>query len=577
MLAIVMVAVPAFAGNCLQDEYNLTAKQTLGCTANDVRVAKVINVRDPVTGLPKTTCTPGTFAFLADFLVQTTSSSARSNIGLYFQKDPTAASALSGTCSDNILTPANDPKYEELDPQPPTKNAVPDNCGDTSSNDTTVCLDANNIVVPCSGAHTQTFTATQVVSAVITDFICPSGLPDGTQLNLPNCTSWQVPGSTIQCNSNDGTYEGAFLKGKPTAIPGSPSKCNCYTIPLGITVQTPSVSVTKDCTIPGNSPAQDNLSKCTFGMANTEGGDVVYTVGITNKSNFGSAVVDQICDTQYGTISDDGKVSACAAGDLCKAQCTGVDTPFKGCTGAGTASAGTSCIKSTTCSTALTVGGTPASCTFTASQPEKKDITDTVNVSGGGSSTGTFGPTNSNSVEVVSGEAPSTAKITKGYDSTQAACVTVRYNVDVANTSAVDESLSLTGLTDNPFGDLTKCTNTGCTNSGGNIILGTTCGVAVGNAGLGSLSGVTATATNGGALPTGSSQLQGGAGSTDYKCQFDAQFCSALDASSCISNTDKVSGSFTGDEGETGTSFITVTNNALTVKECLQPPVVSSQ
>src|SRR5437868_7345922 len=70
MVAMLVLAVPAFAGNCLQDEYSLTARQTLNCTANDVRVAKVINVRDPNTGLPITTCTPGTFTFLADFLVQ---------------------------------------------------------------------------------------------------------------------------------------------------------------------------------------------------------------------------------------------------------------------------------------------------------------------------------------------------------------------------------------------------------------------------------------------------------------------------------------------------------------------------
>ena len=97
MVAMLVLAVPAFAGNCLQDEYSLTARQSLNCTANDVRVAKVINVRDPNTGLPITTCTPGTFTFLADFLVQTTSSSPRSNIGLYFQKDPTATNALTGT------------------------------------------------------------------------------------------------------------------------------------------------------------------------------------------------------------------------------------------------------------------------------------------------------------------------------------------------------------------------------------------------------------------------------------------------------------------------------------------------
>ena len=584
LLAMAVLAAPAFAQTCLQDEYNLVNKQKLGCTANDVRVAKVINVRDPQSGVPITTCTPGTFPFTADFLVQTTSSSSRSNIGLYFQTDPTAANALTGTCSDNIITATNSTHYEELDPQSNNKGPVPDNCGDTSSNDPTVCLNSSNQVAACTAAQqanctaaNNCFTGTQVVTVSISNFICPN-VPNGTQLNLPNCTSWQVPGSTIQCNSNDGTYQGSFLNGKPTAIPGSPSKCNCSSIPLGITVQSPGVDVTKDCTIPGNSPAQDHLSKCTFGSFsnNVEGGDVVYTVGITNKSNFGDSIVDQICDTQYGTISDDGQKSACAAGGLCTSLCTGLNTPFQGCTGAGagTPVAGTSCfIKSTTCSTPLTVNGSPVSCTFTASQPERKDITDIVNVSGHGSSSSTltFGPTSSGSVEVVSGEAPSTASITKGYDSTLAACATVRYNVDVANTSGFDESLSLTGLNDSSFGDLTQCTNPGCTNAGGNLILGTTCGVASGQHGLGSLSGVTASITNGGALPTTSSQLQAGAGTVDYKCQFDAQFCSPVDGSTCIQNSDKVSGSFTGDEGETGTLFITVTNNTLTVKECLIP------
>jgi hypothetical protein len=577
LLAMAVLATPAFGQTCLQQEYNQVNHQNLNCTANDVRVAKVINVRDPQSGVPITTCTPGTFPFTADFLVQTTSSSSRSNIGLYFQTDPTAANALTGTCSDNIITATNSTHYEELDPQSNSKGPVPDNCGDTSSNDPTVCLNSSNQVAACTAAQqanctaaNNCFTGTQVVTVSISNFICPN-VPNGTQLNLPNCTSWQVPGSTIQCNSNDGTYQGSFLNGKPTAIPGSPSKCNCSSIPLGITVQSPGVDVTKDCTIPGNSPAQDHLSKCTFGTTNVEGGDVVYTVGITNKSNFGDSLVDQICDNQYGTISDDGTLSACAAGNYCKAKCTGVNTPFQGCTGTGTASAGTTCIKSTTCTTPLDVNGTPASCTFTVTQPEISDITDIVNVSGHGStsSTLTFGPTPSGSVEVVSGEAPSTASITKAYDSTLAACATVRYKVDVQNTSGFDESLSLTGLNDSVYGNLTSCTNTGCTNTGGDIILGTNCGLA---AGVGTLQ---SPATP----PTGFTGATFGSIATNghYKCAFDAQFCGPLDPTTlCFQKSDRVSGSFTGDEGETGTSFITVNNNLLTVKECLQPATVTS-
>jgi len=551
LLALALLATPAFAGNCLQDEYNLSAKQKLGCTANDVRVAKVINVRDPISGKPILTCTPGTFSFLADFLVETTSTSSRSNIGLYFQKNPEATDALTGTCSDNILTPANDPKYEELDPQTNSKGgAVPDNCGDTSSTDTAVCLDANNLVVACSGAHTQTFPSTQVVSALIKDFICPSDLPNGTQLSLPNCTSWQIPGGTIQCNSNDGTYESALFKGAPAAVPGTPSKCNCATIPLGITVQQPDVTVAKDCTITGASPAQDHLSKCTL---TPEGGDVVYTVTVTNKSSFGTVTVNQVCDDQYGQIyTATGVTPSCAKGALCSTA------------------AGTGCANSSTCSSSNMAGiSTTGSCTFTVTQAESKDITDTVNVSGVGDSAGSFGPRSSGSVEVVSNEAPSTAKITKGLDSTVAACATERYTVDVANTGTLDEDLTLTGLSDSYFGSITTTHGTG-----DGAVVGTTCSVPQGPL---------------------------AAGTGDYKCTFDGQFCHTfgsivLTAGKCsgtggtctaglpnntscnvdadcnvtcmgIQNSNKVSGSFTGDEGTSDTT-VTVTNNTFTVNEC---------
>src|SRR5439155_3804201 len=67
------------------DIYTLSLHDALPiCTAGDVKVAKVVNVRD-LSGNTLTSCTGGTnFNFIADFLVETTSSSARSNIGLYF-------------------------------------------------------------------------------------------------------------------------------------------------------------------------------------------------------------------------------------------------------------------------------------------------------------------------------------------------------------------------------------------------------------------------------------------------------------------------------------------------------------
>ena len=570
-LAMAILATPAFAGNCLQEEYNLSTKQSLNCTANDVRVAKVINVRDPQTGLPITTCTPGSFSFLADYLVQTTATSSRSNIGLYFQTNPEATDALFGTCSDNIITANNSSHYDELDPQVDKHgNATPDNCGDSTSGDPTVCLSATNRVQTCTTAQKNNCTAanncfpgTQIVSALISNFTCPGDLPNGTQLSLPNCTSWQIPGGTIQCNSNDGTYQSATFNGAPAAIPGSPSKCNCGTIPLGITVQAPGVVVQKACEPgtpstptfnPGNPnavppvPPAQSPTKCTF---STENGTVTYYVNITNESNFGSVVIDQLCDDQYGQIYVAGGVTpTCAKGVQCA---TGI---------------GTGCVTSTTCSSAnLGSISTSGQCTFTVTQHEANDITDTVTASGHGTTAGSFGPTSSNSVEVVTSEAPSTATITKGHDSTRAACATERYTVDIANTSGADENLKLTAISDSYFGDITTVHGTGDA-----AVVATTC-----------------------AIPTGGASLP--VGGSDYTCTFDGQFCHTFgqivttagkcasgvcsaglpNTTACstdadcnvtcngIQNTNKVSGTLVADEAA---DKVTVSNNTLTVNEC---------
>jgi hypothetical protein len=82
---------------CLQDEYNLVNKQKLNCTANDVRIAQVTNIRDPLTGAKLTSCFAGqTFNFLADFEIVTTSSQARENIGLYIATN-SLTQALTGS------------------------------------------------------------------------------------------------------------------------------------------------------------------------------------------------------------------------------------------------------------------------------------------------------------------------------------------------------------------------------------------------------------------------------------------------------------------------------------------------
>jgi hypothetical protein len=509
LLAIAILAAPAFAQTCLQNEYNLVQKQKLNCTANDVSIAQVTNIRDPLTGNALSSCIAGSnFNFLADFEIKTTSSSNRENIGLYIATNSTTT-ALNGACVDNIISPPHgcpsnsslscgSNNYHESDP-------APDNCGDTSSSD--------------GGG-----TGIEIVTLEIDNFACNPPAGQNT-LVLPNCTSWQIPGGTIQCVANTTTYAYPFNGpgGTPTAIPGSPSKCNCSVIPLPITVQTPNIDVAKACTTANGGPS----TSCTL---TPEGGQVTYTVDMNNdKSNFGSVVIDQICDSQYGTVYTDGTLAACAPGAL-----------------------GSGLITGTNCTDFTIAFGADQKCTFTVNQPESTSVTDTVNVSGHGDSAGKFGPDTTNSVTVVSNEAASSATVTKGFVANEAACATVRYSVDVKNTSAsgTDEGESLSALNDSAYGSITSVQGS---------VLGTTCGVA---SGVGTLSG----SAGAGVLPA--SIAVGG----DYTCQFDGQFCSALDINGCISHSNSVTGTITGDEGET----VSESANTLTVKECVVATVTSS-
>src|SRR5438067_5452175 len=133
LLAMAVLATPAFAAeaqNCIQNEYNIqqgvsstntAAANRLNCTANDVRIAKVTNIRDLNgnvlgTGVCDTShgpcCIQGSqFNFIADFEVVTSSQSSRSNVGMYIVTDGTTlADALSvnKTCADNIIPPPSD-------------------------------------------------------------------------------------------------------------------------------------------------------------------------------------------------------------------------------------------------------------------------------------------------------------------------------------------------------------------------------------------------------------------------------------------------------------------------------------
>jgi hypothetical protein len=527
-------ALPASASNCLKDEYG----KSVTCTANDVSVASASNPRH-LDGSPLQSCSAGQpFSFIADFHIVTTAT-ARENIGLYFQTAG-GSNALTGTCSDNIVSPLHDSGqngilncgsgagqvpclgsalYHEFD-----TSLTGDNCGDTTSADGT----------------------NQIVTVEVDNVQCKAGA--NGLLSLPNCTSWQQPGGAILCASSPPNTGWPWV---PAAIPGSPSKCNCnagFTVP--IQVQTPGVSATKSCSVNGGA----NQTSCSM---NDPGGTVTYTVAVTNdKSNFGSVTLNKICDNVYGTIATAAGQSACPAG---AAGLDGTATPV-----------------SCTLPSTIALGGT-FNCTFTANATEQNSpVTDTATASGVGADgvTGFFAQ--SNSVTVTLNEAASTAVTTKSFVSNQAGCTTVRYGVDIKNTSSADETLTLLAsnptanppviaLSDSQYGDVTKIQGS---------VLGTTCGVAVGSYGLGTMASGKpgALLSTAGVLPT--AIAVGG----DYTCQFDAQFCGAFGSittsnSTCkgLQEKDTLTPALVGDEGEA----VTNTSNSLTVSECLTTDVQS--
>jgi len=503
--------------NCLQDEFNFEGgTQNLNCNANDVKIAFAKNARD-AKGNPIPQCVLGsTFSFIADFTVVTTAT-ARENIGLYMATAG-QVSALTGTCTDNIISPLHDPgafgvtncsntvgttqclgtsSYEELDPQTDTKgNATPDNCGDISTAE-------NN----------------QVITVAVSGVKCePSpGCDPATQkcnLVLPNCTSWQQPGGTIQCESDPPTTGWPYVT---AAVPGSPSKCSCnntFTVP--IQVITPGLGVTKKA-----NPTS---------ISGTDGGTSTYTVTVTNtNSPTGSDTVNRICDTVYGTIATSAGQPACSAATTA----TNIS-----CTSAGS---------SITFPFTLANPGDSLTCTFSGAVPENSTVTDTVTADAVSSSGASV--SGSDSATVTAGDAPAAAKFIKtlGSSSPTSGCATVVYNVEVDNTSGLttDEDETLTTLSDDKYGDITTVHGNAATNLS---VVSTTCAVGA------KLS----------ASPAGK-----------YTCSFDGVMCGTLgpltsppSPTSCaagIELTDTLNGTLTGDE--TGES-VTTTPGSRTVDVC---------
>ena len=76
----------------------------------------------------------------------------------------------------------------------------------------------------------------------------------------------------------------------------------------------------------------------------------------------------------------------------------------------------------TTCSALTVASGATQTCTFTADQAENVTVNNIASVKGHGASAGTFGPSQSNQVTVVSSEAPTAGTITKTFVGNTAGC-----------------------------------------------------------------------------------------------------------------------------------------------------------
>ena len=187
---------------CMGTLFTEATDGSVGCTANDIRIARATNVS-------VASCIEDTrFDFTATFEVRLSgggTKQTRYDNGLYFDTngDPEGDGARGGTCTVAVAQ----------DGEPGFLNLDGDTCGDINA--------GHNPLFP---------------EISFTDVLCADTDGDG-RVNLPNCVSWRQPGSNELCDEATDAY------------PGSPSKCNCDdNFNIDIFVEPPDANVTKAAT-----------------------------------------------------------------------------------------------------------------------------------------------------------------------------------------------------------------------------------------------------------------------------------------------------------------------------------------
>jgi hypothetical protein len=253
----------------------------------------------------------------------------------------------------------------------------------------------------CGDLNSGTYQVTFVIPGVVCE-----AAPNSNQLKLPNCTSWHSNSST-SCQVSD-----PFVNGDaPYFHPDTKSKCVCddtFTVP--VTVEDATISVLKTA-------VPDQISE--------PGGTVTYTVQATNDAQVEPVTIYSIIDNPYGNL--------------------------------GTNAPGYS---DNTCPSIIgtvLAKGDSASCYFKVEiKGNAGDVDkDTVKVTAYQPSTGKYiDDSHDATVTIINAADERPPTLTK--TSQSAACqVDVNYQVVVNNNSPFD-TLSVTSLNDDKFGDITS-------------------------------------------------------------------------------------------------------------------------
>lgn len=193
----------------------------VNCTANDVSITAVTPSPDANGNPVKVSCSPGTtFTFDAEVTVQTTAS-ARYDTTFYLPQTAKSPKEVQGKQCGILLPVA-----------PPTTapNVAPYQSYVRIDNDS--CADITKSVGPGS----------YVIHKVPITMFCQPAPSDPTKALFSYCAAWD----NKEVNGNCKGTSGGTVTDFAGAAPGTPSKCNCASFAIDVTIIPPGINKTVD-------------------------------------------------------------------------------------------------------------------------------------------------------------------------------------------------------------------------------------------------------------------------------------------------------------------------------------------